>query len=219
MTRNEQNHWREKMHIKRKASPKTWPVHRKGTKYIVVPNEKGLPLLIAMREILQVAQTKKEAKKIIHENNVHVNGSLVKDEKYALKLFDVLKLQNKEYRVSMLNKKYAIQEISEKESKTKIAKIIGKKLLRGKKIQVNLSDGRNYILAKDCKIGDSAVINLAEKKIEHFIPLKEKSKVFVSSGKHMGKTGTVESINKNLAAIKSDSEKINVNLESLIALE
>jgi small subunit ribosomal protein S4e len=196
------------MHIKRKASPKAWPVHRKGTKYIVVPNEKGLPLLIAMREILQVAQTKKEAKKIIHENNVHVNESLVKDEKYALKLFDVLKLQNKEYRVTMLNKKYSIQEISEKESKTKIAKIIGKKLLKGKKIQV-----------KDCKIGDSAVINLAEKKIEHFIQLKEKSKVFVSSGKHMGKTGTVESINKNLAAIKSDSEKINVNLESLIALE
>ncbi len=207
------------MHIKRRASPKIWPVHRKGTKYIVAPNEKGLPLLIAMREILNVCQTKKEAKKIIHENNVHINGNLVKDEKYALKLFDVLKLQSKEYKITILNKKYSLKEISEKESKTKIAKITGKKLLKGKKLQVNLSDGRNYMMAKECSIGDSVLVNLAEKKIEHCIPLKEKSKVFVSSGKHIGKTGVIEKIHNNLAAIKTDSEKINVNLESLIALE
>lgn len=207
------------MHLKRKASPKIWPVHKKGTKYIVVPNEKGLPLLVAIRDMLKVAQDKKEAKKIIHESQVHVNGNVVKDEKYALKLFDVLKLQNKNYRLTFLNKKYSLHEIPEKESKTKIVKIIGKKIMRGKKMQANLSDGRNYILTKECKTGDSALVNLAEKKIEHFIPLKEKSKVFVSSGKHIGKTGTVEKIHNNLAEIKTDSEKINVNLESLIALE
>jgi small subunit ribosomal protein S4e len=207
------------MHLKRKASPKIWPVHKKGTKYIVVPNEKGLPLLVAIRDMLKVAQDKKEVKKIIHESQVHVNGNIVKDEKYALKLFDVLKLQNKNYRLTFLNKKYSLYEIPEKESKTKIVKIIGKKIMKGKKMQANLSDGRNYILAKECQMGDSALVNLAEKKIEHFIPLKEKSKVFVSSGKHIGKTGTVEKIHNNLAEIKTDSEKINVNLESLIALE
>ena len=207
------------MHLKRKASPKIWPVHKKGTKYIVVPNEKGLPLLVAIRDMLKVAQDKKEVKKIIHESQVHVNGNIVKDEKYALKLFDVLKLQNKNYRLTFLNKKYSLYEIPEKESKTKIVKIIGKKIMKGKKMQANLSDGRNYILAKECKMGDSALVNLAEKKIEHFIPLKEKSKVFVSSGKHIGKTGIVEKIHNNLAEIKTDSEKINVNLESLIALE
>ena len=207
------------MHLKRRASPKIWPVHKKGTKYVVVPNEKGLPLLVALRDILKVCQDKKEAKKIIHESQVHINGSLIKDEKYSLKLFDVLRLQNKYYRLTFLTRRYSLHEIPEKESKTKIAKVIGKKILKQKKIQANLSDGRNYILAKECRIGDSALVNFAEKKIEHFIPLKEKSKVFVSSGKHIGKTGIVEKIYNELAEIKTDSEKINVNLNSLIALE
>lgn len=206
------------MHIKRKASPKIWPITRKGTKYIVVPLQKGLPLLVALRDMLKVAENKKEAKKIIHEKNVYINGKLIMDEKFALNLFDVLKLKDKFYRLVIENKKYSLNEISEKDAKTKIAKIIDKRLYKGKR-QANLSDGRNYLVKEQFNVGDSAVIDFEENKITDIIPLKEKSKVFISTGKHIGKIGVIEKISNDLAEIKLDKEKINVNLHSLIALK
>lgn len=206
------------MHIKRISSPKIWPIPRKGTKYIVVPLQKGLPLLIALRDMLKIAENKKEAKKIIHEKNVYINGRLVMNEKFALNLFDILRLKDKFYRLTIENRRYALEEISEKESKTKIAKITNKRLYKGKR-QANLSDGRNYLVDNGFNVGDSAVISFEENKIVDFVPLKEKSRVFISTGKHIGKIGTIEKISNNLAEIKLDKGKINVNLHSLIALK
>ena len=44
-------------HMKRQTMPKSWPVPRKGNKYVVRPNfgnDKGLPILIMLRDILGV---------------------------------------------------------------------------------------------------------------------------------------------------------------------
>ena len=43
------------------------------------------------------------------------------------------------------NEKLNIEEIKESEANTKVAKIIEKKMLKGKRIQINLSDGRNFL--------------------------------------------------------------------------
>ncbi|MEM4230785.1 MAG: 30S ribosomal protein S4e [Candidatus Pacearchaeota archaeon] len=207
------------MHLKRRAIPKTWPLPKKGTKYVVVPSEKGLPILIAIRDILKLAENKREVKKILNNKNVFVNNRMVRDIKFALKLFDVLKLKDKLYRLTIKNKKFYLENINEKEAETKIAKIIGKKILKGKKIQINLNDGRNYFTKQDFKVGDSVLIDFKEG-IKRFIELKEKAKVFVEKGKHIGKIGIIEKINNKLAEIKLDNkEKINVNLDALIALE
>lgn len=207
------------MHLKRRAIPKTWPLPKKGPKYVVVPSEKGLPILIAIRDMLKLAENKREVKKILKEKNVFVNGKLVNDIRFALKLFDVLKLKDRIYRLTIKNKKYYFEEIKEKEAETKIVKIIGKKILRGNKIQINLEDGRNYLTTQNFRLGDSVVVNFKEG-IKKFIELKEKARVFVEKGKHIGEIGVVEKINNKLAEIKLDNkEKINVNLDALIALE
>jgi len=206
------------MHLKRISSPKTWPIPRKGTKYLVVPSEKGIPLIVMIRDVMKFAQNKKEIKRMLHEGMVTVNGLLVKEISYALKLFDILKLKKQCYRITIKNKKFMPEEISEKEAGTKIAKVIGRKILKGKKVQINLDDGRNYLVKDNFKIGDSALIDF-KSGIKKIIPLKEKTKIMVKSGKHMGKQGVIEKIGEQLAEIKLDGEKINVNLESLIALE
>ena len=53
------------MHLKRQNTPKSWPIHRKGTKYIVRPQfnpRKGVPILILLRDMLKVAKNRKEVK-------------------------------------------------------------------------------------------------------------------------------------------------------------
>jgi small subunit ribosomal protein S4e len=127
---------------------------------------------------------------MIHEKNVLVNGKPAVDEKNSVLLFDTLGIVplKKNYRMNLTkNGKFFLEEISEKDIEKKITKIINKKMLKGKRTQLNCIDGRNILSNEKCKINDSIVVNLKNNKIEKILPLKEKAKVIVFSGKHAGK--------------------------------
>lgn len=214
-------------HLKRQAVPKKWPITRKGTKFVVRSNynlEEGLPVLVILRDMLKVAQNRKEVKKAITSNNILINGKPVRDDKNPALFYDVITIVplNKSYRIELTkNGKFNTEEISEKSNNKKISKVIGKKILKDKKVQINLIDGRNFISTVECKLGDSVVINFKDKKIEKCLPLKEKAKVVVFAGKHSGKKGDIESINaeKKMASLNSEDGKINVLLKQLMVVE
>ena len=211
-------------HLKRHAIPKSWPIQRKGTAFVVKPNlgfSEALPVLIILRDLLKVAQNRKEAKKMIHMKNILLNGKEVRDEKQGVLLFDVITLvpSKKNYRLTILkNEKLNMEEIKENEATTKIAKIIDKKMLKGKKIQLNLSDGRNFLSNIKCKVDDSVLINLNSKKIEKCLPLEENSEAIIFAGKHSGEKGKIEKINRErkIAEINTGKEKINVLIKQFI---
>jgi len=215
------------MHLKRQGVPKSWPIHRKGTKYVVRPRgdiKKGVPILIVLRDILKIVQNRREAKRAIHMRHVLVNNKPVTDEKNSVLLFDVITLipLKKSYRAGLSgNKKIEINEIKEKEANNKIAKIINKKMLKGKKIQLNLSDGRNFLSDIKCNTDDSVLINLKEKKIEKCIPLKENSEVFVFAGKHAGEKGIVKKINieKKMAELNVNEKLVNVLIKQIMVVK
>jgi small subunit ribosomal protein S4e len=145
-------------------------------------------------------------------------------KKNSALLFDTLTIvpSKKNYRIIFNEKgKFALEEISEEDAEKKISKIINKKILNGKKIQINLSDGRNLLYDGKFNIGDSAILNLKNKKIEKIIPLKEGSQVIIYSGKHSGKKGIVEKIEKEkkMAILKYKQERINVLNKQLMAIE
>jgi len=158
---------------------------------------------------------------MIHMKNILLNGRPVRDEKEGVVLFDIITLvpSKKNYRLIVLkNEKINVEEIKESESTTKIIKIIDKKMLKGKKIQLNLSDGRNFLSNIKCKVNDSVLVNLKEKKIEKCLPLEEKSEVIVFAGKHSGERGKVEKINKErkIVEINTEKDKINVLIKQII---
>ncbi len=215
------------MHLKRQKVPKSWPIFRKGTKYVVRPNsniQKGLPLLIALRDILKVVQNRKEAKRVIHMKYILMNNKPVIDEKNSLWLFDTVVLipSKKYYRLELSDKgKFDLREIKENEANRKISKITNKKMLKGKKMQLNLIDGRNIISDIECNVNDSVLINFKEKKIEKCIPLKEKAKVIVFAGKYSGKRGNIMKIDKEkkMAELKTGEKSINVLIKQLMVIE
>ncbi len=215
------------MHLKRQAIPKNWPVPRKDTKYIVKPGsnyEKGLPVLVILRDVLKVAQNRKEVKRAIFKKNILVNGKPVKDGTRGVLLFDTITIvpAKKSFRLTIgTNGKFHMEQIDQKDAGKKIAKIVDKKILKGKKVQLNFSDGKNLLSDVKCDTNDSAVLDLSSKKIEKIIPLKEKSKVFVYSGKHAGQTGTVMKTNdaEKTAEVKFGDRTVNVLIKQLIATE
>lgn len=215
------------MHLKRQKAPKNWPIHRKGTKYIVRPRSdmtKGISLLIILRDMLKIVQNRKEAKRAIHLQNIWLNNRPARDEKETVLLFDVIKIipVKKSYILDLTEKgKITVSEIKEDESGKKVAKIINKKILKGRKTQINLSDGRNFISDIKCNTNDSVLISLEKKKIEECIPMKEGAEIIVFAGKHAGKRGNVKKIDqeKKMAEIKTKDKKINVLIKQVMAIK
>jgi ribosomal protein S4E len=218
------------MHIKRSKMPKTWPVPRKSNKrrYVAVPTHaksKGISVLYLLRDIMKIVKTRKETKIMVLNKEIKVNHKIIKDENYPLQVFGILSLgkTNKHYRLEIVNQKFKLNEIAEKDTNKKTVKIIGKVILSKKVIQMNLDDGQNFISKEKFAIGDSAVVNLKERKVEKTLPLKEGSKVEVILGKHAGKTGKIIGF-KELGRgkdylIKMEDKEVLLPLKTILVVE
>ncbi|MFH1585743.1 MAG: hypothetical protein ABIB79_03180 [archaeon] len=214
-------------HLKRQKVPKNWPIHRKGTKFVVRPNsnlEDGLPLLVILRDLLKVAQNRKEVKRAIYSKHILRNNKPARDEKNSLSLFDTISLvpSKKHYRLELTsNGKFKVSEIKEAEANHKIAKVVDKKTLKGKKVQLNLSDGKNFLSTIKCNTGDSVLINFKEKKLEKSLLLKDKAKVIVFGGKHAGKQGEIRKLKleRKMASVTAGKENLNVLIKQLMVIE
>ena len=216
------------MYLKRQKVPKTWPTERKGTKYVVSPNsnaDKGIPILVVVRDILKMAQNRKEVKRAIHSQQILINDKKTKDDKNAVLLFDLVTILSadkkirKKYRLELSDKKKFIMVDVPEETDSKIAKVIDKKTLKGKKTQINLSDGRNFISDVKCNVNDSIVVDLKDNKIKECLPLEVGSPAMVFEGKHLGMKGIIKGINPQNIVISSGKEEINVLIKQLMVLK
>lgn len=217
------------MHFKRKTMPKFWPIARKGTKYIAVPNHNqydSMPLVVVMRDVLNIVKNKKELKKLLNEKQVLVNQKIVHETNYPIILFDIISFpaMKKNYKAILsLNKKIEFLEVSGKEAETKAYKVISKKILNGNKLQVNLMHGRNILTNEKMNTGDTVLYDLKSNKILKVIPLEKGKNIFIIKGKHAGKSGKINEIvkrgGKELAKINSGDEKVNVWVKNIIVTE
>src|SRR6056297_1244688 len=214
-------------HIKTQSAPKNWPIKRKGTRLVATPlggMKEGIPVLIILNDILKIAKNKKEVKKAINNKRILLNHRKVKDVRNTAKLFDVITFPNsgKSYKVDLTsNGKFTVNEISKEDSKNKISKIIGKTLLKNKKLQLNLNDGRNFLQNIKCNTGDSVLISLKDKKIKGILKLKKGSNVLVIAGKHSGKKGKVENIDEKnqIVNLNTGKDKVNALTKQIIVIK
>lgn len=215
------------MHQKRNTIKKFFPIPKKGTKYVAVSSHnanESIPLVVVMRDILKFVANKKELKKALNDKQIKINGREIRETNYPVCLFDIVSVNEKSYRAVLSNtKKMTFEEIGEKETKTKVFKVLNKKILPGKHIQLNLSHGKNIISKEKASVDDSVLLNLEDNKIIKIIPLEKGSRAFVIEGKHMGKEGKIDEImergGKKLAKISGGKERINVWVKNLIVTE
>jgi len=217
------------MHLKRKTIENFWPIPKKGTKYVAVPDhnqKESLPLIIVIRDMLKLVRNTKELKKLLYEKKVQVNHIIVHETNYPVSLFDVVILpeMKKNYRAILSkNKKLVLEEVNDKEAGTKVYKVINKKLLQKGNIQLNLMHGRNIVSKEKVNTGDSIIFDLKESKILKIIPVEKGRTAFVNKGKHAGTSGKINDIiergGKKIAKITSDSNKLNVWVKNIIVTE
>jgi len=211
-------------HLKRQEVPTTWPISRKGTAYIIKPKfdmHRAMPLLVVLRDLLKIVRNTREIKKAVHEKMILINGKNAKNEKSTVQLFDSIKLvpSNKCYRLALSPKgKFIMEEVKEEDTYHKASKVINKKILRGKKVQLNLNDGRNFLSDIKCDINDSVMIDLRNKKIVKCLPLKEGAKIAVIAGKHLGGIGELTKFkpDRKMASLNINGNKIDVLIKQIM---
>lgn len=216
------------MHLKRSEMPKAWPIPRKGTTFIAGARHartKSISLIFIIRDLLKLAKNKKEVKFLLANGDVKVNNKVRKDEKFPVQVFDTVSFEksNKVYRLLISNKKFKLEETTAKSAETKVVKVTGKKIIQGKKIQMNLEDGRNFFYDKEFALGDSVVVNTKTDKIEKILPLKKGASIEVVSGKHSGEKGKLEDVKvlerTKMYLVKLKNKEVALPLKTLLVIE
>ena len=131
-----------KRHLKRLNVPKNWGTSKKGLKYILRPiagphtTKTSMPLGVIMRDMLGHVNTMREARNILQNRNILINGIRRKEPKFPVGLFDVIEIQEtKEYFRIILDEKGKISllKTDKSDSEVRLCRVIGKRKLKGKK--------------------------------------------------------------------------------------
>ncbi|MEM2874035.1 MAG: 30S ribosomal protein S4e [Candidatus Nanoarchaeia archaeon] len=222
-------------HLSRLAAPKTWPIARKKAKWIAKPipathsMQYSMPLQIYLIDILHLAKSKAEVKRILNQNLVLVNGKVRKEARFPVGLFDTLKIlkYNKYYRVVLDNKgQLKLIEIPHTETDLIITKVEGKHTIKGGKMQIHVSNGWNFIADKDIyKIGDCVLFDAKEGKPIKHIALEPGCIAYVIGGAHAGKVVTISDFveegilrKKRYAITIIDEKKLKIPLKELFVI-
>jgi len=208
------------MHQKRLSASKTYKIPRKVAKWVVKPspgphNKKAVPLLVVVRDFLKLADTAREARRIIAAGEILVDGVPRKDYKFPVGLFDVITIPklDQSYRMLFDEKgRYIPKEIED--ANLKLYKITGKTMIRGGKIQLNLFDGTNILASNEFKTKNSVLLEIPEKKIIDHLKFEIGALVMITGGTHAGEIGKlreykiVRSSAPNLVTVEGEDRYI-----------
>lgn len=206
-------------HQRRVAAPISWPVEKKTHAWVVGANagshsiNTGIPLLIVVRDMLKLATNSREAKTIINEGNILVDGIPRKDYKYMTGLFDIISIpvQNDYYRV-LLDANNRFKLYKEEPGVAKLCRINDKTIVRKGAVQLNLHDGSNVLASDEYKTFDTVMLSIPDRKIKKHIPYKAGNIALVIGGEHSGEIGKIKQIRKvrgsgtNMVVLSNETE-------------
>ena len=215
-------------HMKRIAIPRSWPLQKKAHVFTTKQSagahslETSMPVITVLRDMLGICDTAKEAKRIVGNRDVLVDGQAVKDPKAPVGLMDVLSIPklDADYRMLLTPKgKLTLVKIDKAEASWKLCRIENKTLVKGGKIQLNLHDGRNILLEKSqYKTGDVLKVGFEGQQVLECYPLEAGAAALVSAGNHAGQVETVAEYEiikgpaENIIKFKSGTETVKSNV-------
>ncbi len=209
-------------HLKRLAAPRVLRIHRKERALTIRaapgphPLAQSIPLGLVVRDYLGLCDTYKEARKIVSNGDMYVDGVKRKNFKFPCGFMDVVSIPKMRKNLRILydrNGKLTLIPISESDAEWKLCRIQNKTIIKGKKIQLNLHDGKNKLVEKDeYKTGDVLKISFKEKKIDEVYKFDKGTVSMIIGGTHIGEIANIEEIHTvasskpNLVNLKGEKE-------------
>lgn len=188
-------------HLKVQRAPPFWNISRKKYRFALKPVagpyaiSESYSLGVLLRDILKFTNSMREARHVILEGKINVDGKIRYDEHFPVGLMNIISIEsiNKHYRLVPSNKVVLIPlEIDD--PSLKICKIKRKVTIRGNKMQYGLHDGRTIINDNNFKVNDSLLIKVPEQQVIQHIRLEKGADAMIIKGDNAGKLGKIEDI-------------------------
>lgn len=188
----------------------------------------AVPLGFVLRELIEVVNNAREAKRIVSDGKVKVNGKVRRDVSFSVGLFDIVELVDagKKFRALMDTKgRIFMKETDSKEKDFKISKVVRKKKAEKGKTIITTNDGFNIeVNDEKVKVDDSVKISLPDAKVEQVFSLSEGNSVFIIGGSHVGEQAKIDGITggtlhrKKSVSLSSGDRKYQTVMRNVIVI-
>jgi len=190
-------------HLKRSPSPTFWSAYRKSGAWSMRTSSgphslhTSMPTGVVLRDELKYAKSAKEAKYLIKQGKLIVDGKTRLDERFPIGLMDIINIPDLKEFFRVLpdhGGKLKFLPITEDDAKYKLVRIIGKMTQPSGKTQLNLHDGYNLVVSAEedsYKVNDVLKIKVPEKEIVDHIEFKEMQQSIVTGGRSQGAQGMI----------------------------
>lgn len=218
--------------VKRLSAPQTFPVTRKaGGRFAPTPRpgphskQECTPLGLVIRDALGLTENARETREVLTAGKITVNGAVRKDHKFPVGIFDVIGVAGEYYRTIPTSKRLEFVKIPKKEADVKLCRIENKTVVRGARLQLNLSDGTNVLIDKgEYRTGDTLVLKSPDLKITSHLKRAKGSLCMLTRGRNVGKLATIESVNvvrgtgTNTATLQLEGSTVQVPIEMVFVV-
>jgi small subunit ribosomal protein S4e len=207
-------------HQKRLSAPKHYPIERKDDKYVSTIKgsrdaDSAIPAGLLLRDVLEYAETEKEAKEIIRNGDLLRNGEPVRDIQDGVGVLDLIEIPETEETFRVI-KNGANLDFVPVDSGKPVGKVVDKHE-EGDRFVYRLHTGENYSTKDEFDTGNTLVFGDGVEEVE----LEEGAEALVVRGKHAGDAVEVKEIerrgmNPDTAIIENDTT-FETQLENLVA--
>jgi len=190
-----------KKHLKRLNAPKHWMLDKMSGAFAPRPStgphklRECLPLVLFLRNRLKYALTADEAKKIVKQRLIKVDGKVRTDPTYPAGFMDVVTIEKTGENFRLIydvKGRYSVHRITPEEAKYKLCKV--KKSMVGAKAVpfIVTHDGRTIRYPDpSIKSNDTVMYDIASGKITDYIKFDTGNLCMVTGGHNVGRVGTV----------------------------
>ena len=219
--------------LKRQMAPKYWGITRKDKRFVITvrpgahAKSQSIPTAVLLRDTLKKVTTLREAKSVIYDGKISVDGIIRKSLHHSIGLMDVITLDGTTdiYRlVPKDGKLLKPLKIESTEKSKKLVKVTSKVTIKGGKTQLGFHDGRSLITDVNVNVNDSCLIQIPEQKILDVIKLEKNSQVIVIKGVNAGKIGHVDKIKDGSFSLSKridlvmDDKKVEIPLRLVMVV-
>ena len=197
--------------VKRQRAPSFWKIRRKQGRFVVRarpgPHQKAIcyPLGILIRDVLRVAQSMDEVKRMLNDGKVSVDGVVRRSIGWPVGLMDIIELipLSQSFRLVPKDRNLLIPIplTKQTEKNLKLVRVTLRKTIKGKKTQYGFHDGKTLIADEQYSVGDSCLIDLSNKEVKSHMKLEKGSIVLVTKGENAGAIGKIEEIREGLFSL------------------
>lgn len=218
-------------HLKRISAPSIISITRKKMLWLKKaspgPHAKkaSAPLAYVVRDFLRLSNNFREAKHLIKNGEIAVDGALTRDEKRPVGLMDVISIPKlkQAFRIIFVKRKLSLVPIPFEQASWKYCKIVGKRVLKKGKTQLVFHDGRAFVTenGSDFKPGDSVKLSVPKQAVKATLKREKGAFCYIPFGRHSGEVAKLAEIlerkgSKTNNALLKEGDKELITLQDYL---